>query len=93
MLHDTTKKDCSRMSDHVVVTCTSSSDDNVDGVSIPDEPMPPLYEDIPRQLWVGKCVVLYKVDEVPVAGDICRNLNSDVVIGTTSPLGDSHVAV
>ena len=26
-------------------------------------------------------------------GNICRNVSSDVVIGTTGPLGDSHVAV
>ena len=79
--------DCLRMSDHINLAFNSSSDYDVDGVSIPDEPMPPLCEGIPRQLWVGKCVVLYKNDGVPVARGICRNVSSDVVIGTTGPLG------
>ena len=93
MLQDTTKTDCSRMSDHIVVAWTSSSDDNVDGVSILDEPMPPLYEGILRRLWLEKCEVLYKNEGVLVARGICRKVSSDVVIGTTSPLGDSHVAL
>ena len=93
MVQDTEKTDCSRMSDHIVLAFYSSSDDDRDGVSIPDEPMPPLYEGIPRRLWVGKCVVLYKNDKVPVARGICCNISFDVVIGTTGPLGDSHVAV
>ena len=42
---------------------------------------------------MGKHVVLYKNDGVPVARGIYRNVSSDVVIGTTGPLGDSHVAV
>ena len=81
------------MSDHVVVAFNSSSDDDGDGVRVPDESVPPLYEDISRWLWVGKCVVLYKSHKVPVAKGICRKVSSDVVIGTTRPLGDSHVAV
>ena len=93
MLQDTGKTDFSRMSDHIVLAFNSSFDDDGDGVRIPDEPMPPLCEGIPRRLWVGKYVVLYKNDEVPVAKGICRNVSSDVVIGTTGPLGDSHVAV
>ena len=62
------------MSGHVVFAFNSSSDDDVDGVSIPDEPMPPLYEDIPRRLWMEKCMVLYRIDGVPVARGICRNV-------------------
>ena len=81
------------MSDHIDLAFNSFSDNDVDGVSIPDEPMLPLCEGIPRRLWVGKCVVLYKNVRVPVARGICRNVNSDVVIGSTGPLGDSHVAV
>ena len=38
-------------------------------------------------------MVLHKVDGVLVAKGICRNVNSDVMIGSTGPLGDSHVAV
>ena len=81
------------MSDHINFAFNSSFDDDVDGVSIPDEVVPPLCEGIPRRLWVGKCVVLYKSDGVHVARGICRNVSSDVVIGTTGPFGDSHVAV
>ena len=81
------------MCDHIVLAFNSSSDDDVDGVSILDEPMPPLCEGILRQLRVGKCVVLYRNDRMPVARGICRNVSSDIVIGTTGPLGDSHVAV
>ena len=40
-----------------------------------------------------KCVVLHKANGVPVAKGICCNVSSDVVIGTTGPLGDSHVAI
>ena len=81
------------MSDHIVLGYNSSSDDDGDRVRVPDEPMPPLCDSIPRWLWVGKCVVLYKNDGVPVARGIYCNVSSDVVIGTTGPLGDSHVAV
>ena len=81
------------MSDHIVLAFNSSSDNDVDGVSIPDEPVPPLCEGIPQQLWMGKCVVLYKNDGVLMARGICRNVSSDVVIGTTGLLGDSHVVV
>ena len=92
-MQDTGKTDFFRISDHVVVAFNSSSDDDGDGVRVPDEPVPPLYEGIPRRLWVRKCVVLYKSHEVLVAKGICCNVSSDVVIGTTGPLGDSHVAV
>ena len=67
MLQDTGTTDFSRMSDHIVLAFNSSSDDDGDGVRVPDEPMPPLCEGIPRRLWVGKCEVLYKNDGVPVA--------------------------
>ena len=38
-------------------------------------------------------MVLHRTDGVPVAKGICRNVSSEVVIGSTNPLGDSHVAV
>ena len=53
------------MTDHIDLAFNSSSDDDVDGVSIPDEPMPPLCEGIPRRLWMEKCMVLWQ--EVYVA--------------------------
>ena len=48
--------------------------------------MAPFCDGTPRRLWVGNCVVLYRVDGVPVAKRICRNVSSDVVVGSTSPL-------
>ena len=38
-------------------------------------------------------MVLHRPDGFPVAKGICRNVSSDVVVGSTSPLGDSHVAI
>ena len=81
------------MGDHVAIAYSTSSKDDVDGVTIPKEPMAPLCDGTPRRLWVGKCVVLHTLDGVPVAKGICRNVSSDVVVGSTSPLGDSHVAI
>ena len=42
---------------------------------------------------MGKCVVLHKGDKVLVAKRICCNVNSNIVVGSLGPLGDSHVAV
>ena len=81
------------MSHHIIVACTPSSDDDLDGVSILDEPMPLFCEAIPQQLWVGKSLVLYKNDGMSMARGTCRNVSSDVVIGTIGLLGDSHIAV
>ena len=38
------------MGDQVVIASTTSSDNNVDGVGIPEEPMAPFCEGIPKQL-------------------------------------------
>ena len=81
------------MGDQVIIASITSSDDNVDGVSIPEEPRAPFCEGIPRRLWVEKCVVLHKANEVLVAERLCRNVSSNVVIGSTGLLEDSHVAV
>ena len=81
------------MGDHIAIAYSSSSEDNVDGVTIPEEPMAPLCDGTPRKLWVGKCVVLHRANEVPVAKGIYQNVNSNVVVGSTSLLGDSHVAI
>ena len=81
------------MGDHVAITYSTSSEDDVDDVSIPKEPMAPLCDGTPRRLWVGKCVVLYRANGIPVTKGICRNVSSDVMVGSTSPLGDSHVAI
>ena len=50
-------------------------------------------EGIPRKNWVGKCVLLHNATSVSVASSICRNVSSDAVIGSSGPLGDTHVAV
>ena len=81
------------MSDHVAIAYSTSSEDDVDGVTIPEEPMAPLYDGTPRRLWVGKCVVLHRADGVPVAKGICQNVSSNIVVGSTAPLGDSHVVI
>ena len=68
------------MGGQVVIASTTSSDNDVDGVSIPEEPMALLYEVIPRQLWVGKCVILHKAVEILVAKGICCNIISNIMI-------------
>ena len=50
-------------------------------------------EGIPRWNWIGKCVVLQNANGAVVAKGICCNVSSDVVIGSSSLLGDSHVVV
>ena len=52
-----------------------------------------LCEGIPRQNWIGKCLVLQNASSVTVASGICRNVSSDVVIGSLRPLEDTHVVV
>ena len=81
------------MDDHVAIAYSTSSEDDVDEVTIPEEPMAPLCDGTPRRLWVGKCVVLHRPDGFPIAKGICRNVSSDVVVGSSSPLGDSRVAI
>ena len=58
-----------------------------------DDSFIPQCEGIPRRNWTGKCVVLQNVSGAAVAEGICRNVSSDDVIGSSGPLGDSHVAV
>ena len=81
------------MGDHVAIAYSTSSEDDVDEVTIPEEPMAPLCDGTPRRLWVGKCVVLYRADGFPIAKEICRNVSFDVVVGSSGPLRDNHVAI
>ena len=81
------------MGDHVAIAYSTSSEDDVDDVSIPEETTAPLCDGTPRRLWVGKCVVLHRADGFPIARGICRNVSSDVVVGSSGPLGESHVAI
>ena len=80
------------MGDHVGIAYSTSSEDDEDDVSIPEETTAPLCDGTPRRLWVGKCVVLHRADGFPIARGICRNVSSDVV-GSSGPLGESHVAI
>ena len=81
------------MDKHIAIAHSTSSEDDVDGVTIPEEPMAPLCDGTPRRFWVEKCVVLHRPNKVPVAKGICRNVSSNIVIGSTGPLGDSHVVI
>ena len=81
------------MGDHVAIAYSTSSEDNVDDVSIPKETTTPLCDGTPRRLWVGKCVVLHRADGFSIAKGICRNVSFDVVIGSSGPLRESHVAI
>ena len=84
---------CSEIGDHVAIAYSTSSEDDVDDVSILEETTAPLCDGTPRRLWVGKCVVLHRADGFPIARGICRNVSSDIVIGSSGPLGESHVAI
>ena len=81
------------MGDHVAIAYSTSSEDDVDEVTIPEELVAPLCDGTPRRLWVGKCVVLHRADGFPITKGICRNVSFDVVVGSSGPLGDSRVAI
>ena len=53
----------------------------------------PEYEGLPRRLWNSKCVTLYNDEGLLVGEGTCHSVNSDLVLGATGPLGDTHVAV
>ena len=38
-------------------------------------------------------MVLHRADGFPITKGICRNVSSDVVVGSSGPLGDSRVAI
>ena len=73
--------------------CTSSSDDDSSIMTNMDDSIIPQCEGIPRRNWSGKCVVLQNASGAAMAEGICCNVRSDVVIGSSGPLGDSHVVV
>ena len=58
-----------------------------------DDSIIPQCEGIPRQKWSGKYLVLHNASGVIIVERICRNVSFDVVIGSSSPLRDTHVAV
>ena len=83
----------SKMGDCINIAYTFLSDEEVDKVSIPDESMALHCEGISQRLWMSKCMILNKVVGVLVAKRIHRNVNSDVVVGSSGLLGDNHVAI
>jgi hypothetical protein len=48
---------------------------------------------VPRHLWTTKCVSLHNSDGIVVEEGICYSVKSDLVVGSTGPLGNTHVAV
>ena len=53
----------------------------------------PECEGVLRHLWTTKCVSLYNSDGIALGEGICHSIKSDLVVGSTGPLGDTHVAV
>ena len=53
----------------------------------------PKCEGLPRRLWNTKCVTLYNDEGLLVGECTCHSVNSDLVLGATGLLGDTHVAV
>ena len=73
--------------------CMSSSNEDSSMMTNMDNFVIPQCEGIPRRNWTGKCVVLQNANGAAVAEGICHNVSSNVVIGSSGPLGNSHVAV
>jgi hypothetical protein len=53
----------------------------------------PKCKGVPRHLWTTKCVSLYNNDRIVVQEGICYSVKSNLVVKSTGPLGDVHVAV
>src|SRR5450759_128589 len=53
----------------------------------------PECEGVPRHLWTTKCVSLHNSDGIALGEGICHSVKSDLVVGSTGPLGDTHVVV
>jgi hypothetical protein len=70
----------------------SSDEEEIDNLA--DEVIEiPICEGIPRRLWMTQVVDLHNEAGGLVAQGICHSVNSDLVIGSNGPLGDSLVAV
>jgi hypothetical protein len=48
---------------------------------------------MPRHLWMTKCASLHNNNGIAVGEGICHSVKSDLVVESTRPLGDTHVAV
>ena len=71
----------------------SVSDSEEDVVEVISDRDIPVCEGVPRHLWATKCVSLHNSDGIALGEGICQSVKSDLVVGSTGPLGDTHVAV
>src|SRR5450759_762896 len=69
------------------------SDSEEDVVEVISDRDIPVCEAVPRHLWTTKCVSLHNSDGIALGEGICQSVKSDLVVGSTGPLGDTHVAV
>ncbi len=69
----------------------SSDEEDLDQCE--DEVDIPACDGIPRGLWATKFVTLKNDSGIPIAEGICHSVKSDLVIGSSGPLGNTHVAV
>ena len=53
----------------------------------------PEYKGVPHHLWTTKCVSLHNSDGIALGEGICYSVKSDLVVGSTGPLRNTHVAV
>ena len=53
----------------------------------------PECEGLPRRLWNTKCITLYNEEGILVGEGTYHNVNSDLVLDATGPLGDTYVVV
>jgi hypothetical protein len=48
---------------------------------------------MPPHLWTMECVSLHNDDGIAMEEGFCHSVKSDLVVGSTGPLGHTHVAV
>jgi hypothetical protein len=51
------------------------------------------YEGVPRHLWTTKCMSLYNDNRIAMEEGICHSVKSVLVVESTKPLRNTHVAV
>jgi hypothetical protein len=51
------------------------------------------WEGVPRHFWTTKCVSLHNDNGIAVGEGICHSVKSDLVVGSTRPLGNMYLAV
>ena len=62
-------------------------------VNAPVNPDLPEFLVIPLCLWVGKTLSLHNSSNVCIAEGLVQNLQSNAIVGSSSPLDDSQVFV